>query len=65
MKNKNKEIFEFLGRLAVNNNRDWFKEHKSQFDDLRQNWMEQLELLRSKMSVWDPDLLRQPLADLP
>ncbi|MBD5200339.1 MAG: DUF2461 domain-containing protein [Bacteroidales bacterium] len=65
MKNKNKQIFDFLGRLAANNNRDWFKEHKSEFDDLRQNWMEQLDALRTKMSQWDPDLLRQPLADLP
>lgn len=65
MINKNKQIFEFLSRLAANNNREWFKEHKSEFDDLRQNWMEQLDDLRSKMSEWDPDLLRQPLSDVP
>ncbi|MDE6810422.1 MAG: DUF2461 domain-containing protein [Muribaculaceae bacterium] len=63
MINKNKQIYEFLDQLAANNNREWFKDHKALFDDLRQNWIDQLDDLRSKMSVWDPDLLRQPLSD--
>jgi len=31
----NKEIFQFLKELAANNNREWFKEHKDEYDAVR------------------------------
>ena len=30
-----KDIFNFLRKLAVNNNREWFKQNKSDYDSIR------------------------------
>lgn len=30
-----KDVFQFLNRLKKNNNRDWFKEHKPEFDEIK------------------------------
>ena len=35
-----KDLFEFFDRLAVNNNRTWFMEHKAEYDDLRARWIQ-------------------------
>ena len=34
-----KDLFDFFDRLAVNNNRPWFMEHKAEYDDLRARWI--------------------------
>lgn len=39
------EIFDFFERLEVNNNRQWFKEHKSEYDALRAEWIEGIDRL--------------------
>lgn len=33
-------MFDFFDRLAANNDRVWFKEHKSEYDALRAEWIE-------------------------
>lgn len=53
------QLFNFLDRLSHNNNRQWFKEHKDEFDRLRQMWVNDMERLREKMLVWEPQLARQ------
>lgn len=35
-----KDLFDFFDRLAVNNNRPWFIEHKAEYDDLRARWIQ-------------------------
>ena len=35
-----KDLFDFFDRLAVNNNRPWFMEHKAEYDDLRTRWIQ-------------------------
>lgn len=35
-----KDLFDFFDRLAVNNNRPWFMEHKAEYDDLRARWIQ-------------------------
>ncbi len=47
MKSKSniKEIMAFLRELQVNNNRPWFKQHKEQYDALRQPWEADMERL--------------------
>ena len=35
-----KDLFDFFDRLAVNNNRPWFMEHKAEYDNLRARWIQ-------------------------
>ncbi|MGN0214478.1 MAG: DUF2461 domain-containing protein [Muribaculaceae bacterium] len=50
------ETFNFLRDLRSNNRRDWFAEHKAQFDMLRSRWLEQLQQLITIMSQYDDSL---------
>lgn len=52
-------LFDFLKRLSANNNREWFKANKEEFDDLRAAWMEDLDRLIGHMAAWSPDLAGQ------
>lgn len=49
-----KALYNFLSRLDKNNNREWFKEHKSEWDELRLQWIEDINILIGKMSLWEP-----------
>lgn len=57
------QILGFLGQLASNNNREWFRANKDTYDSLRAAWVRDIELLRERMAVWEPELRRQPLND--
>ena len=35
-----KDLFDFFDRLAANNNRPWFVEHKAEYDELRAAWIQ-------------------------
>lgn len=50
------QILDFLNLLAVNNNRDWFNEHKSEYTRLRNGWLDDLGKLLSCMSEYEPAL---------
>lgn len=52
-------LYDFLRRVEVNNNRPWFKEHKSEFDDLRQLWLADVDRLIAAMGEWEPALRGQ------
>lgn len=54
--NKNKEIFQFLRELAVNNNREWFQAHKERFDALRNGYLQQVQELINRIALFDPEL---------
>lgn len=48
--------FDFLARLADNNNRPWFKDHKEEYDRIREHWIEQLQRMIDAMSQYDLSL---------
>lgn len=49
-----KELYKFLGELQANNNRPWFMANKERWDDLRHQWMDDVDTLLAKMSRWEP-----------
>lgn len=50
------EVLAFLRQLAINNDRNWFKAHKSQFDTLRGAWEQDMERLISLIGDYFPDV---------
>lgn len=48
--------FEFLDRLALNNNRPWFQQHKAEYDAVRSHWLAQLQRIINAMARWDESL---------
>lgn len=57
------EALNFLRDLRSNNRREWFAEHKAQFDVLRNRWLDQLQQLISLMSQYDDSLRGVKAAD--
>lgn len=49
-----KNIFKFLRRLKKNNNRDWFKSNKSDYDNARDEFIEIVDSMIAKISKFDP-----------
>ena len=43
--------YQFLSELRDNNRREWFAEHKAQYDMLRSRWLDQLQHLIDLMSL--------------
>lgn len=52
-------LFDFLRKVAANNNRDWFHSRKSEYDELRAQWLEELDRLVTLMAAWEPQLVSQ------
>lgn len=50
------KLLEFLRLLAENNNREWFHEHKPQFDELRALWIADIGRLIGLMAEYDESL---------
>lgn len=44
----------FLRRLAANNNRPWFQQHKAEFDDVRRAWIADVNRFIAACSQWEP-----------
>lgn len=51
----NKDFYDFLGRLADNNDRPWFKAHKAEFDSLRSQWIDEFGRLLTICGQWAPE----------
>ena len=49
-------LFDFLSRLSTNNNRDWFRENKQEYDMLRTLWLADVDRMIAHMSSWDARL---------
>lgn len=45
----------YLRRLNANNNRPWFQEHRAEFDEQRERWLEQVQRLIDLSSEWAPE----------
>ena len=48
-----KSTFEFLKKLAANNNRDWFNRHKGEYESAKENMGQFIDNLISKMNSHD------------
>ena len=57
------QLFSFLTQLAANNNREWFKQHKDQYDTLRQQWLGDVQSLIDLISQWDDSVHGLNVAD--
>lgn len=49
-----KELYRFLGELAVNNNKEWFAANRQRYDRLRQLWLDDVDRLIAAMAQWEP-----------
>lgn len=50
------EAFRFLDSLSANNNRQWFQQHKDDYEAVMRHWLVQLQRLIDAMSEWEPRL---------
>lgn len=48
------KLSQYLGLLQRNNNRPWFVENKTLFDDVRQQWYDDLDHMISLVGLWEP-----------
>lgn len=58
-----KGLYKFLADLSENNDRQWFAAHKAVWDDLRQQWLEDVNVLISRMSRWEPSFSNMQAKD--
>lgn len=49
-------LYGFLRELSEHNDRAWFAANKERWESLRKGWMDDVDLLLSRMSEWDPSL---------
>jgi len=54
-----KGLYDFLDEIAQNNNRVWFAGHRSEYDELREQWIEDIDKLIACMSSWEPAVASQ------
>ena len=50
------KVFEFLNKLTINNNREWFTENKNLYTESQENVIDFLEDLLKEMSGFDDEL---------
>lgn len=48
--------FDFLARLQINNDRNWFHEHKSEYDEIRADFENFINRLIVPLAQLDPDI---------
>ncbi|MFG6396051.1 MAG: DUF2461 domain-containing protein [Muribaculaceae bacterium] len=49
-------LYDFLSRLASNNNREWFKANRAEYDELRELWLADIDRLIGHMTAWYPEM---------
>ena len=52
----NEEILAFLKELSAHNNRDWFHENKARYDRLREGFLDEVQELIDRISLFDPEI---------
>lgn len=50
------QLYEFLRKLECNNNREWFKANRDEYDRLRELWLADIDRLIAHMSQWNPEM---------
>ena len=56
-------IFDFLKELSVNNNREWFNNHREDYDKARIEFENLLSLVISRISLFDESVKNIPPKD--
>lgn len=51
-----KQLFDFLTRLAENNDRTWFAANRAEYDSLRADWLTKIQRIINALAVNDPAL---------
>ena len=52
----NEQIIEFLTELRSHNNREWFQDNKSRYDALRKVFIDEVQDLIGRISLFDPEV---------
>lgn len=52
-------LYRFLEELSHNNNRPWFADHKAEYEELREQWLADLDRMLAAMTAWEPALAGQ------
>ena len=56
MNDKIRFIFQFLKNLSANNNREWFSEHKGEYEQARTNFESLLSVVIARVSLFDESI---------
>lgn len=51
-----KQILDFLSELQENNNREWFKDNKARFDILQKEFIDIVQVLINRISMFDKEV---------
>lgn len=49
-------LFAYLDELSRNNNREWFADHRAEYDELRAGWVADVDMIIRHMALHDPSL---------
>ena len=52
------DLFDFFEQLSLNNDRPWFQQHKSEYDQLRQEWIAHIDRIIALLAPEWPELTR-------
>lgn len=52
----NQQIIAFLTELRTHNNREWFQDNKGRYDVLRQGFIDEVQELIERISLFDPEV---------
>ena len=52
----NKELFQFISELRLHNNREWFQANKPRYDLLHRQFIEVVQELINRMTLFEPEL---------
>lgn len=53
------ELYDFLRRVRLNNNREWLAANRDEYDYLRRRWLGQVDTLIEYVSEWEPAMASQ------
>lgn len=53
------QLYDFLTRLAANNDRAWFQANRKEYDELRAMWLADLDRIIGLMTPWEPGMATQ------
>ena len=49
-------LYDFFRQLEINNNREWFKANRAEYDELRELWLADIDRLIRHMTGWYPEM---------
>lgn len=52
-----KKVYKFLAELKLNNDRDWFNEHRKEYDEVRAIFESYVQKVINRIAVFDPSVM--------